>query len=86
MNVSAKWPGSTHDSHIWNNSVVKNLMTSLHDRGYSSYFLLGNYLINLYWVMYNMNLLVVLLRTLILEVKPKFSKKLMNPEPSQGFN
>ncbi|XP_050065584.1 putative nuclease HARBI1 isoform X1 [Aphis gossypii] len=42
LNVSARWPGSTHDSHIWNESHVKTFMTSLHDRGFTSYFLLGD--------------------------------------------
>ncbi|CAI6376575.1 unnamed protein product [Macrosiphum euphorbiae] len=30
LNVCAKYPGSSHDSHIWNQSNVKQLMETLH--------------------------------------------------------
>ncbi|XP_050064959.1 putative nuclease HARBI1, partial [Aphis gossypii] len=42
LNVSARWPGSTHDTHIWNDSVVKQFITDLHGRGFTSYFLIGD--------------------------------------------
>ncbi|CAI6376316.1 unnamed protein product [Macrosiphum euphorbiae] len=42
LNVCAKYPGSSHDSHIWNQSNVKQLMETLHRNGHSSYMLLGD--------------------------------------------
>ncbi|XP_050065116.1 putative nuclease HARBI1 [Aphis gossypii] len=42
LNVCAKYPGSSHDSHIWNQSNVKKLMETLHRNGHSSYMLLGD--------------------------------------------
>lgn len=41
LNVCAKFPGSTHDSHIWRLSPVEGLMKQLHAIGQTSYFLLG---------------------------------------------
>lgn len=64
INVSAKWPGSTHDSHIWNESNVKSVMTNLHSRGFTSYFLLGKHfnkltlicvVVNFYFLLYSMS-------------------------------
>ncbi|XP_008182278.1 putative nuclease HARBI1 [Acyrthosiphon pisum] len=42
LNVSARYPGSSHDSHIWNTSNIKALMTDLHAQGHKSYMLLGD--------------------------------------------
>ncbi|XP_029346116.1 putative nuclease HARBI1 isoform X1 [Acyrthosiphon pisum] len=42
LNVCAKFPGSTHDSHIWRVSPVLGLLKHLHSIGHSSYFLLGD--------------------------------------------
>ncbi|XP_022182585.1 putative nuclease HARBI1 [Myzus persicae] len=42
LNVCAKFPGSTHDSHIWRLSPVEGLMKQLHAIGQTSYFLLGD--------------------------------------------
>lgn len=47
LNVSAKFPGSANDTHVWNESDVKTLVTDLHNRGHTSYFLLGNCQFNL---------------------------------------
>lgn len=32
MNVNARFPGSTHDTYIWNNSNAKNAMVHLYRR------------------------------------------------------
>lgn len=32
MHVNARYPGSTHDSFIWNNSNAKNCMVNLYQR------------------------------------------------------
>ncbi|XP_064214050.1 putative nuclease HARBI1 [Tribolium castaneum] len=42
LNVNAKFPGSTHDAHIWRTSNVQPLLTNLHQNGHKSFFLLGN--------------------------------------------
>lgn len=43
MHINARYPGSTHDSFIWNNSNAKNFMVNLY-RGYphKNYHLLGD--------------------------------------------
>lgn len=41
MNVNARYPGSTHDSYIWNNSNVLPIMQDIYNRGHK-FFLLGN--------------------------------------------
>ncbi|XP_043485108.1 putative nuclease HARBI1 isoform X1 [Leptopilina heterotoma] len=41
MNVNARYPGSTDDSYIWNNSNILPIMQEIHNRGHS-YFLLGD--------------------------------------------
>jgi len=43
LNVCAKFPGSTHDSHIWRVSPVLGLLKHLHSIGHTSYFLLGSF-------------------------------------------
>ncbi|KOB77626.1 Uncharacterized protein OBRU01_03764 [Operophtera brumata] len=42
MNVNSLFPGSTHDSHIWNSSNVLTLMESLHNHGHTNYHLIGD--------------------------------------------
>ncbi|XP_071652224.1 putative nuclease HARBI1 [Temnothorax longispinosus] len=41
MNVNARYPGSTHDSYIWNNSNVLPIMQDIYNRGHR-FFLLGD--------------------------------------------
>ncbi|XP_029178453.1 putative nuclease HARBI1 [Nylanderia fulva] len=41
MNVNARYPGSTHDSYIWNNSNVLPIMQDIYNRGHN-FFLLGD--------------------------------------------
>lgn len=45
MNVNSRFPGRTHDAHIWRQSAVKNLLERLHDggNGDTSFFLIGWY-------------------------------------------
>ncbi|KAJ8966137.1 hypothetical protein NQ317_017980, partial [Molorchus minor] len=42
LNVCARYPGSSHDTFIWNNSNVQTYMRNLHEHGHRSYFLLGD--------------------------------------------
>ncbi|RVE54128.1 hypothetical protein evm_001251 [Chilo suppressalis] len=42
LNVNALFPGSTHDSYIWNNSQVLTLMEQLHRTGHQNYHLIGD--------------------------------------------
>ncbi|KAL5239233.1 hypothetical protein ACI65C_006643 [Semiaphis heraclei] len=42
LNVSAKFPGSANDACVWNSSSDKPFVMNLHERGHSSYFLLGD--------------------------------------------
>lgn len=46
LNVCAKFPGSTHDSHIWRLSPVLGLLKHLHSIGHTSCFLLGTFQLN----------------------------------------
>lgn len=41
MNVNALFPGSTNDSHIWNNSDVYPVVKEIYERGHTGFFLLG---------------------------------------------
>ncbi|KAJ8936304.1 hypothetical protein NQ314_012420 [Rhamnusium bicolor] len=41
MNVNAKYPGSTNDAFIWNNSNLQILLRHLHMAGYKDFYLLG---------------------------------------------
>ncbi|XP_063391776.1 putative nuclease HARBI1 [Cydia fagiglandana] len=41
-NVNALFPGSTHDSYIWNQSAVLPLVEGLHNNGHTSYYLIGD--------------------------------------------
>ncbi|KAJ8936288.1 hypothetical protein NQ314_012425 [Rhamnusium bicolor] len=40
MNVNARYPGSTNDAFIWNNSNLQILLRHLHMAGYKDYYLL----------------------------------------------
>ncbi|KAB0793155.1 hypothetical protein PPYR_12775 [Photinus pyralis] len=40
MNVNARFPGSTNDSYIWNQTVVQALLRNIHGRRERDYFLL----------------------------------------------
>ncbi|KAJ8926629.1 hypothetical protein NQ314_020993 [Rhamnusium bicolor] len=42
LNICARYPGSTHDSFIWNHSNVQTLMRNLHQRTHTDYYLLGD--------------------------------------------
>ncbi|KAL5236887.1 hypothetical protein ACI65C_004297 [Semiaphis heraclei] len=42
MNVNALFPGSTNDSHIWNNSDVFPVVKEIYERGHTGFFLLGD--------------------------------------------
>ncbi|XP_060858749.1 putative nuclease HARBI1 [Metopolophium dirhodum] len=42
LNVNALFPGSTHDTHIWNNSSVLPVMQELHRRNHHNFYLLGD--------------------------------------------
>ncbi|XP_022179580.1 putative nuclease HARBI1 [Myzus persicae] len=42
LNVNALFPGSTHDTHVWNNSKVLPILQELHRRNYNNFYLLGD--------------------------------------------
>lgn len=42
LNVNARFPGGTHDCHIWNNSNVLTFMEHLHRIGKTNYHLIGD--------------------------------------------
>ncbi|KAF0748506.1 putative nuclease HARBI1 isoform X1 [Aphis craccivora] len=42
LNVNALFPGSTHDTHIWNNSNVLPFLKELHAHNYNDFYLLGD--------------------------------------------
>lgn len=41
INAVARYPGSSHDSYIWENSNLAELMRNLHNNGHTDYYLLG---------------------------------------------
>lgn len=53
MHVNASFPGSCHDSHIWNNSNVQETLREIYNRMGEGYFLLGN---NKYQILLTANL------------------------------
>ncbi|KAJ8926478.1 hypothetical protein NQ314_021153 [Rhamnusium bicolor] len=42
LHVNPRFPGSSHDSHIWNNSNIEPVLRNIHERGNGGYFLLGD--------------------------------------------
>ncbi|CAI6356645.1 unnamed protein product [Macrosiphum euphorbiae] len=42
LNVNARFPGSTHDTYIWNNSLVLPVLKELYRRNYDNFYLLGD--------------------------------------------
>ncbi|KAJ8936089.1 hypothetical protein NQ314_012498 [Rhamnusium bicolor] len=42
LNVNARFPGSTNDSFIWNNSNALEYMRNIHRNGHTSFYLLGD--------------------------------------------
>ncbi|KAJ8930398.1 hypothetical protein NQ314_016793 [Rhamnusium bicolor] len=42
LHVNLRFPGSSHDSHIWNNSNIEPVPRNIHERGNGGYFLLGD--------------------------------------------
>jgi hypothetical protein len=42
LNVVANYPGNTHDSFIWNNSQVQELLRQIHREGHRDYYLIGD--------------------------------------------
>lgn len=40
ININARFPGRTHDAHIWNNSAISTEMTNL-SRRHPGFFLIG---------------------------------------------
>lgn len=44
MNVSARFPGSSNDMHIWNNSNALNYITALHRNGHNSFYFIGKFM------------------------------------------
>lgn len=43
MNVNARFPGSCHDSYIWHNSAVSEIMENIYRRNPQNiFFLLGD--------------------------------------------
>lgn len=45
MNVNAKFPGSSTDSHIWKSTDIKNVLEKLYTRGHKGIYLLGNLIV-----------------------------------------
>lgn len=41
INVNARYPGSTNDAFIWQNSNVNRFLRDFHMAGHKDYFLLG---------------------------------------------
>ncbi|KYN34993.1 hypothetical protein ALC56_10681, partial [Trachymyrmex septentrionalis] len=50
LNVNARYPGSTHDSYIWNNSDILPLMSDIYIREHQ-FLLLGDSGYALRWMM-----------------------------------
>jgi hypothetical protein len=45
LNVNARYPGSCHDSFIWNHCNVLPVMQTLHARGHDNFYLIGLYVL-----------------------------------------
>ena len=67
MNINARYPGSTHDSYIWNNSNVRNAMIHCHRRyPHDNFHLLGKTLKQLVYYLKNfIKLHVMFLKVII---------------------
>lgn len=58
LNICAKFPGSTYDSHIWRLSSVLGLLKHIHLIGHTSYFLLRIFQLNYILIINLMHLLI----------------------------
>ena len=43
IGINARYGGSSHDSFVWNNSIIKRVLEEEYSRGVRNSFLLGTY-------------------------------------------